>query len=206
MNQAATPLTPRERRHQRTRQAILDAALELINQGGMKELSMRKIAERIDYSPAGLYEYFGSKEEIIAAACAQAEQRLEAYMKAVDPSLPPAQRLVELGMAYIRFAQNYSEQFIALQFSQASGQTELPAPVETHGSFKVLLETVQEAMNAGEISAEPYDVFTVAYTCWAFVHGMALLRLTTLKDVEVDFEPVNRWALEKYIEGLRTTS
>ncbi|NJN55580.1 MAG: helix-turn-helix transcriptional regulator, partial [Anaerolineae bacterium] len=56
-------LTPRERRHLRTKDAILDAARLIIKEQGADALSIRAIAEQIDYSPAGLYEYFGSKEE-----------------------------------------------------------------------------------------------------------------------------------------------
>ena len=58
--------TPRERRAQRTRDAILEAARQIIGKDGIDGLSTRGIADAIDYSPAGLYEYFGSKEEIIA--------------------------------------------------------------------------------------------------------------------------------------------
>jgi AcrR family transcriptional regulator len=52
-------LTPRQRRHLRTKDAILDAARQIIAEEGADNLSMRGIAERIDYSAAGLYEYFG---------------------------------------------------------------------------------------------------------------------------------------------------
>ena len=55
-------LTPRQRRHLRTKDAILDAARQIIATEGAEKLSMRAIAKRIDYSPAGLYEYFGSKD------------------------------------------------------------------------------------------------------------------------------------------------
>ena len=58
---------PRTKRHLRTKQAILDAARQIIAEEGPAALSMRALADRIDYSAAGLYEYFGSKEEIIAA-------------------------------------------------------------------------------------------------------------------------------------------
>lgn len=53
-------LTPRERRAQRTRDAILEAARGIISKKGVEALSIRSIADAIDYSPAGLYEYFGS--------------------------------------------------------------------------------------------------------------------------------------------------
>ena len=50
----------RRKRHIRTKQAILDAALEIISEDGPNALSMRNLADRIDYSAAGIYEYFAS--------------------------------------------------------------------------------------------------------------------------------------------------
>ena len=60
--------TPRERRYARTRQEILDAAMELVQEKGPDKLSMRELARRVDYSPAGLYEYYENKDEIIVAS------------------------------------------------------------------------------------------------------------------------------------------
>ncbi len=86
----------RQRRHVRTKQAILDAALEIVIQDGPAALSMRALAERIDYSPAGLYEYFGSKEEIIAAVCDEGQRMLYEAMDRVNGGLPPVERLHRL--------------------------------------------------------------------------------------------------------------
>ena len=87
-------LSPRERRHQRTQQAILDAALEIIHEKGVDGLSIRAIADKIDYSPAGLYEYYGSKEEIIAALCMQGLERFGRHLASVDRSLPTEEYMI----------------------------------------------------------------------------------------------------------------
>jgi AcrR family transcriptional regulator len=79
-------MQPRERRFQRTRQAILDAALAIIREEGPAALNMRALAERSDYSAAGLYEYFGGKDEIIAAVCQEGHDRLASHMRRGDPS------------------------------------------------------------------------------------------------------------------------
>ena len=83
----------RDRRFRRNKQAILDAALEIIREAGPAALSMRALGERSDYSAAGLYEYFGGKDEIIAAVCEQGNERLTAHMRRADPSLPVADYL-----------------------------------------------------------------------------------------------------------------
>ena len=105
-------LTPRERRHQKTKQAILQAAQDIIAEKGADGLSLREIAQRIDYSPAGLYEYFNSKDEIIAAVCVEELEQFSTYLNRVPTGLPPAERIIQLGQAYLDFARNYPEQFV----------------------------------------------------------------------------------------------
>ncbi len=196
------PPTPRERRQQRTRDAILDAARSIIIKDGVDALSMRKIAHEIDYSAAGLYEYFESKDEIIHALATEADQRLTVYMKAVDTALPIVKRLIELGMGYVQFAVNNREMFLVFFNNLATGTGQ--EHEDQGNSFKVLLATVQEGVDAGVIHGGEFDAFSISYAAWAFVHGMAMLQLTALKDAPYNFDPVNRWALAQFIEGLQT--
>src|SRR3954468_8526803 len=56
-----------ERDRNAVRRAILDAARELFVSEGYENVSMRKIADRIEYSPAAIYSYFPSKDEIFIA-------------------------------------------------------------------------------------------------------------------------------------------
>ena len=56
-----------EREREATSRAILDAARELFVSEGYQNVSIRKIAERIEYSPAAIYSYFPSKDDIFLA-------------------------------------------------------------------------------------------------------------------------------------------
>ena len=107
-------MQPRERRFQRTKQAILDAALEIIREEGPGALNMRALAERSDYSAAGLYEYFGGKDEIIAEVCEQGHERLASHMRQADASLPVVDYLYEIGIGYIRFALENPDHFLLM--------------------------------------------------------------------------------------------
>ena len=107
-------MQPRERRFQRTKQAILDAALEIIREEGPGALNMRALAERSDYSAAGLYEYFGGKDEIIAEVCQQGHERLASHMRRADASLPVVDYLYEIGIGYIRFALENPDYFLLM--------------------------------------------------------------------------------------------
>src|SRR5947209_11755605 len=71
----------RGRRHARTVQAVLDAALEIIAESSIEALSMREIARRVEYSPSGLYEYFASKDELLGALCRQGFEKLTEHIK-----------------------------------------------------------------------------------------------------------------------------
>src|SRR5712692_10057363 len=56
-----------ERDRETVRRAILDAARDLFVSEGYQNVSIRKIAERIEYSPAAIYGYFASKDDIFFA-------------------------------------------------------------------------------------------------------------------------------------------
>jgi len=60
-----------ERDRHRIRQGILDAARELFIAEGYEHVSMRKIADRIEYSPAAIYSYFPRKDDIFFALAAE---------------------------------------------------------------------------------------------------------------------------------------
>lgn len=207
-------LTPRERRHQRTKEAILTAARQIINEEGLHALSMRAIAQRIDYSPAGLYEYFGSKEEIVEQVVQIGHSRLCEYMERVDKTLPPAAYLTQLGHAYIAFAVTNPDYFLLMFTAMPSAaQAQMPnfqAMVywlehhsqEPKDAFSLLLAGVQRAREA-QLFPVPATVSTleIAYSHWAIVHGLAMLRITTMRPYPIPFEQVEHHTLTTFNYG-----
>jgi AcrR family transcriptional regulator len=196
-------LTPRERRQARTREEILDSALSLINEKGPDEFSIRALAERVDYSPAGLYEYFDGKDDIINAVCEEGDRMLLAYLRAVPNTLPTEQYLVELGLAYVRFAKQNMEHFKLMFTFERPGP---PIPYEElnfDDTYRILLDAVQVGIDAGLIvTGESYGLAEIALGLWAAAHGLAMLQLTNLRHVEYDFETADRVILEKLVRGL----
>ena len=109
-----------ERDRDAVRRAILDAARELFVSEGYEHVSMRRIAERIEYSPAAIYSYFPSKEDIFVAL-AEEGVRLFAELGA-DPSgarslaaLTPVDRLRSIVLRLYRFSVEHPPYF-ALMF------------------------------------------------------------------------------------------
>jgi AcrR family transcriptional regulator len=198
-----TRMTARERRQARTREEILAAALAIIREEGPDQLTLRALARRVDYSPAGLYEYFDSKDDIIAAVCDEGSRRLLALMQAVPVDLPPADYLVELGLAYIAFARRNVDHFL-LMFTQVEERGETPfEELPLDESYRLLLDAVQMALEVGAIWApENSGRDQVAYGLWGLAHGLAMLQVTNLRGVAFDFAGADRNVLETHLRGL----
>ena len=195
--------TPRQRRHADTKQAILRAARALIVEKGPGQISLREIARRIEHSPAGLYEYFGSKEEIVAAVAAESLEQLSMRLRRVPEDLPPARRLVELGLAYIDFAQHNPEHFMLVFTQLPSGRTSLQGPIGADSPYQIVLRAAQEGIDSGVFAAQTGEGSEqIAYGLWALAHGMAMLQRTHLRQFTADFSSADRHALEAFARGL----
>jgi AcrR family transcriptional regulator len=207
-------LSPRERRYQRTQQAILTAARALLAEGGADKLSIRAIADRIDYSPAGLYEYYGSKEEIIGALSWEGHRTLKRYMAQVPLTLPPGEYLVELGMAYIQFAIQNPDYFLLIFTTPATRPNydadvpEVPSVemMNEDSSFLLLVRGVQRGVEAGTIHLlEGLNVLETAYAFWSIVHGAAMLQVSHLSYIKMDFDRADRLMLTAFVRGMGST-
>jgi AcrR family transcriptional regulator len=106
-------------RHERDREAvgraILDAARELFVTEGFQNVSIRKIAERIEYSPAAIYGYFPSKDDIFFALAEEGFRLL--YGRGFEPleSLTPIERIRKIFWGLYRFSCEHP-QYFALMF------------------------------------------------------------------------------------------
>lgn len=84
--------TPSERRYEKTRQGILNAARSILLEDGVEAISMRTLADKVDYSPAALYKYFANKDEIIEALRVEAWEMMANY----EPDFPPGLSMGEM--------------------------------------------------------------------------------------------------------------
>src|ERR1700761_4300374 len=93
----------KNREKQALRERILDASRRIVMREGFAALSMRKIADAIEYSPATLYLHFENRDEIARALC------MEGYAQLLDTLKPhlsvadPAERLKAIWRAYVAF-------------------------------------------------------------------------------------------------------
>jgi AcrR family transcriptional regulator len=192
----------RQRRGQKTRQTILDAARQIIADGGLAELSMRSLAERIDYSASGLYEYFDGKEQIIAAVCGDAHARLTRKMAEVDEKLPPDDYLVHIGQAYVDFAVAEPNVF-KLMFAYVAPNPPDAAMLSEASSYRLLLGAIERGIEAGVFKPRRgFGLKEMAFAAWSMVHGISMLRIS-MKETSPAFEAFERQALLAMGRGLK---
>ncbi|HTB15087.1 MAG TPA: TetR/AcrR family transcriptional regulator [Bryobacteraceae bacterium] len=187
----------REREKQGIREEILAAARALFVQEGYENVSIRKIAERIEYSPGTIYLYFQDKADILAQISEETFARLERKLAAInrDTSIEPLERLRSGLRAYIRFGLEHPHRYV-LTFMR--GSIQCPAGSRCFGE---LMKGVGFAMEAGQI--EDGDVVEISQALWAGSHGVASLLVTCTDFPFVEHGRLVERMLEIMMEGVR---
>jgi AcrR family transcriptional regulator len=184
--------SPSERRRGKTRQAILDAARAIINAHGVDGLSMRSLAEKVDYSPAALYNYFQSKEEIVEALRVEGWALLESMDQGVvQGDLSPVELLYRGGLAYLKFAETYPDHYLLMMSPSDSVPSSL-ADFMQWPSFKELAGAVEAMVASGDLKVPAgYTALHLAFLVWFIVHGIAMLKLTLMRDCQPEFDEIS---------------
>ncbi len=95
------------------RKLIMSATRDILDEQGLKGLSIRKIADRIGYTSGTLYQVFGSLDDLIVEAHIQTSQDLYAELEQVEIGDDPEASLLGLSYCYLRFAQEHSHRWSA---------------------------------------------------------------------------------------------
>lgn len=185
----------RERERSETRDKILDAARELFIKEGFDGVSMRKVAEKIEYSPTAIYVHFANKEELFLELCHSDFHRLaEKFLKLAQ--IPdPVEKLRQIGRAYIEFGLKNPNHY-RMMFMTAHPQ--IPDHVERdmgkgnpeEDAYEFLRLTVEEAMRAGAFRDDLTNADLIAQTLWAASHGVVSLQIAKRDDHWVPWCPV----------------
>ena len=192
---------PRERRRQRVRRAFVDAARKIAAEQGPEGLSLRGVAHATDYSHAALYEYFQSREELLGAVIYEGLCELHSTLATVSEERPPAERLRDMGLAYVAFARRSPEIF-ELIFTRTRAPRRRVAETRGTDTLYGLLRT-SVATLVPNVSEQAID--RAAYAFWALVHGLSMLEITFLRDFEADFETARRVSIEQFVKTLLHT-
>jgi AcrR family transcriptional regulator len=167
----------RARAKENLRRAILDAARELFATEEYEAVSLRRIAEKIEYSPAAIYLHFQDKQEILFHLIDEGFALLSARLETVQAA-DPVERLRQGGAVYFDFAftqPHYYRLMFQLQ-NKELGEL-MPRCRMAEEAFNFIRRAVTEAMQSGQfVTTTPEPV--VSHTIWASLHGAASLVLT----------------------------
>ncbi len=180
MNPHSAPATDASRpskgaRSVETESAIVEAARNIVAEGGYPTLSMRSVADRVGLTATAIYHYFDSKDELVTRVVQSGYHRFGEYFSQAADQHPVGslERLLALGDAYVRFALENQEYFRVLYNIQARPREvqELPGG----GGYDLLRGCVVEAMEAGNLREGNPDL--IAHYLWTSVHGLVTLAL-----------------------------
>ena len=165
----------REREKAKLRQKILEAARDLFMDQGAESVSMRKIAERIEYSPTAIYAHFPDKEALLLALC---EHDFAAMLSEGGHLLEikdPVERIVQTCQFYVQFALRHPYQY---EFMFMTGGLDLAAPSEAAIIvYQGARAAIVEAIAAGRFRPQWSQPGAVLYALWAALHGVAALQI-----------------------------
>ena len=156
------------------RTRILTAAMQLYVKGGYENVTMRRIAAKIEYSPGTIYLYFQNKNDIMLQLCYQGFERFLAHQDKLEIIADPLERLSAGGRYYLAFAlenpELYELMFATKEIFKESGPDEESVPLR---AFRKFAENVKACLDAGVFSDG--QVETTAIALWATLHGLASL-------------------------------
>ncbi len=162
----------KEREKHEMREMILAAAKNLFLKEGFEHVTIRRIAEEIEYSPATVYLYFTDKDSILCALQDQGFRELFKRQQVLTAVKDPAERLRACGKIYMDFAMENQEMY-DLMFIMRAPMKAFDSPEQwTMGrdTYEVLQSTVNDCIQHGYLKNADPKVAT--FSMWALMHGV----------------------------------
>ena len=159
--------------HGNLKQALLEAAIELIAETGPRGFTLREAARRAGVSHNAPYRHFRDRDDLLAAVATDGFDRLTRAMARGSRQASPINRLRRSGLAYVDFALRWPQHFAAM-FDAPWRQPDYPeCAAAAHRCFQTLLGFVRDSQAPNQMPTG--DPERLAYHAWSLVHGIAKL-------------------------------
>ncbi len=173
LDQACCCATPAERRREKMRESIITAAQMIFAKDGEAGLSMRRLAEAIDYSPAALYKYFASKDDLYEAVREQFFESLLTRMAEASHGTGTTRELFEAcGRSYIDAALEEPSTYM-MAFTGLGDDSKPEEGTFAYAAAEQLENMITKGIKEGTIGE--VDIALAGKAVWAAVHGLATL-------------------------------
>lgn len=205
-------LERRQREKEVLRGRILEVAGELFVAQGYQSVSIRKIAERIEYAPSTIYLYFKDKSELLGTICIDTFEKLIELMEEInaDDRISPEDSIRQGVRTYIEFGLAHPHHYlITFCLPHTEDMASDSQSFREHKDlglrcFDLLRQCMLRAREAGVVRGGDLEV--LCQTVWMFMHGVTNLLITS--KCEPDFPWVNQQdtiesAIEMILRGVR---
>lgn len=190
------------------RKKILDAARELFGLQGFDAVTMRAIADKIEYSPTAIYIHFKDKNALVRELCEQDFGALSKRVAGLDKIADPIERLRRVGQAYAEFALELPNHY-RLMFMTPGLPTDLGSTAERENpeedAYLILVALVRSAIDAKLLRPELKNEHLVAQIMWAGIHGIVSLQIAKRDDEWIPWASVKlriKTVLDVMIRGI----
>jgi AcrR family transcriptional regulator len=197
----------RERQKGLLRQEILDAARDILVREGYEGLSMRKVAERIDYSATAIYLHFRDRDELVFCVCEELMAGLVRELQEVAAKNPDPLVALKKGLRrYIDFGLRHPEHYQATFLVPHGRDPENDARYKEEGTmamqaFGFLPRLVGECVKQKKLAK--VDVHRASCALWAGIHGITSLRIVMPNFNWEDPDKVADQLISMMVDGLR---
>jgi AcrR family transcriptional regulator len=167
MTVVTTPKAPYH--HGNLRSDLVRTAIELLEESGESELSLRAVARRAGVSPAAPYRHYADREALVSAVAAVGYRELAERLAAAHPSPSTPEQLATVAIAYVQFALERPALF-RIMFGEPCDRDNDERVAATAAVSHYVRAIVQRSFPQGDADA-------LATAVWALVHGLAFLHL-----------------------------
>lgn len=185
------------RQKEEVRSSILRAAWHLVEKEGWQSLSIRKIAEAIEYSAPVIYDHFQNKEAILLEFTKEGFRILnERLEKAKSQFNDPARQLEAMAFGYWHFAFE-NQEYYQLMYGLGMPGCEMVQEIAELKTFtEIIVSSLVEIINSSNNkSADPYLKFK---TFWSMIHGLISINMM---DKRGSGNELNTMVLNDFMKG-----
>lgn len=187
----------RIRQKEQVRSSILKASWELVLQEGWQALSIRKIAEAIEYSVPVIYDYFENKEAILLELTKQGFQILNSELvKAKKRSADPEKQIEAMAYSYWEFAFEHKA-YYQVMYGLGMPSCETVNQINELSTFSELVSQPIRDLIAKSNNPKT-DPFLKLHTFWSMLHGLISINMMGSHENK---EELNQRVLQDFIVG-----
>lgn len=171
--------------HGDLRQALITAALTLLQNKDARSLSLREVAREAGVSHTAPYRHFADKAALLAAIAQEGFTEFGSYLNAALTPDQPVKSLQDTGVAYVRYALDHPTHFRVMFSSFPPNEpTDSELYIVSKRTFQILVNVIKSGQAVGVMKAGDPDA--LALEKWAMVHGLAMLLLDEMLPVKGD--------------------